>query len=178
MVVTLESPKLFDWTKTHAFGYEFVHLTDSVNVTYIDESFSYAGLPLNIKLPSVNNISILSSGNITKGTSDIVKIASGVPSMPFVIAKTTEGNIDTILNNSTNYGIGLRCKQTGSSSYENLCVISPRFTLLSNDTALIMQAEMGLTETSLPVLWAYNGDVLHEFEILDTGLVVYTPSQN
>lgn len=71
MLVTLESPVLHSWTKTqHTFGYEFVHLTDTVDVSYVDESFSYAGLPLNIKLPSVNNISILSSGNITKGTSD------------------------------------------------------------------------------------------------------------
>lgn len=180
--IKLDSPALPSWSKTHQCGYEFVHLNDSTNVSYVTETFVRSNVSMSIKLPSINNVSILSSGNITKGSSCIVNIANSTScqSLPFAIVKLHNGDpIESTLQNTSDFGICMRCRQPNESSLQNFCISHPNYVLLDDYTALFMQSEISLAESSMPAIWGFKDNsgqkTIYEFDTLDSGLVVFAP---
>lgn len=180
MTVELQSPAHPNSSISNTTGFEFVHLTDDTIIQTKTHTAVINGVNVSFAAPSVSNISILSSGNITLGTEDTVKIGSNVPSSLFCVAKLSGITVDELLaDNSINRYLCVNGKESSESSLS-----SKYYTISSSDvikiddyTMLIVYTLVGFAETSLPDFKAYtieNGTAVYKsVTILDCGMTTY-----
>src|SRR5574344_897631 len=115
--VELQSPAHPNSSISNTTGFEFVHLTDDTIIPTEQHTASISNIDVSFDTPLVSNISVLSSGNITKGTVDTVKIGSNVPSSLFCVAKLSGITVDELLaDNSINRYLCVNGKESSESS--------------------------------------------------------------
>ena len=176
--VELQSPARPNTSNT---GFEFVHLTDNTNVPKKQRTVSIDTHNISFATPLlVSNISILSSGNITEGTEDTVKIGSNSPSSLFCVAKLSDITVDELLDNSNiNRYLCVNGKVSGETSLSSKYypISSSHAIKIDDYTLLIVYELVCFTETTLPDFKAYtieaNNVVYKNVTILDCGMTTY-----
>lgn len=179
--VELQSPARPNSSISNTTGFEFVHLTDDTNVPKKQSTVSIDTHDISFATPLlVSNISILSSGNITEGTEDTVKIGSNVPSSLFCVAKLSDITVDELLDNSNiNRYLCVNGKVSGETSLSSkyYYISSSDVIKIDDYTMLIVYALVGFTETTLPDFKAYTIEddtvVYKNVTILDCGMTTY-----
>lgn len=178
--VELQTPANPNSSISNDTGFEFVHLTDDTSITTEPHTASIYNINVSFAAPSVNNISVLSSGNITKGTVDTVKIGSNVPSSLFCVAKLSGITVDELLaDNSINRYLCVNGKESGESSLSSKYypISSSNVVKLDDYTMLIVFTLVGFAETSLPDFKAYTIEndtaVYKSITLLDRGITTY-----
>lgn len=177
--VELQSPAHPNSSISNTTGFEFVHLTDDTIIPTESHTAPIYTINVPFATPLVSNISVLSSGNITKGTVDTVKIGSNVPpSSLFCVAKLSGITVDELLaDNSINSYLCVNGKESGESSLSSKYypISSSNVVKLDDYTMLIVFTLAGFTETSLPDFKAYTIEdgtaVYKNIAILDCGMV-------
>lgn len=178
--VELQSPANPNSDIAYTMGFEFVHLTDTIIVPTKQHTASIYGINVSFATPLVSNISILSSGNITKGTEDTVKIGSNMPSSLFCVAKLSDITVDELLaDNHINRYLCVNGKVSGETSLSSLYypISSSNAIKIDDYTMLIVFYLVSFTETSLPDFKAYTIEndtaVYKNVTILDCGMTTY-----
>ena len=178
--VELQSPASPNSSNTSNTGFEFVHLTDNTSVQTKQHTASIYDINVSFATPLVSNISILSSGNIIKGTEDTVKIGSNVPSSLFCVAKLSDITVDELFDNiNINRYLCVNAKVSGETSLSSMHYpVSSSHTVKLDDYTLLIAYDYTLfTETSLPDFKAYtieNGEAVYKnVTILDCGMTTY-----
>lgn len=179
--VELQSPAHPNSSISNTTGFEFVHLTDDTIITTEPHTASIYNINVSFAAPSVSNISILSSGNITLGTEDTIQIGSNVPSSLFCVAKLSDITVDELLDdNSINRYLCVNAKESGESSLSSKYypIASSNVVKLDDYTMLIVFTLVGFAETTLPDFKAYTIEdgtaVYKNITILDCGMVTYS----
>lgn len=180
IAVELQSPTRPNSSISNTTGFEFVHLTDNTSVQTQQHTASINDIDVSFDTPLVSNISVLSSGNITKGTVDTVKIGSGVPSSMFCIVKLNDITVDELLaDNSIKRYLCVNAKTLSETSLSSTYfqIYSSNTVKLDDYTMLIVYDLVGFVETSLPDFKAYtidNGTAVYKnVTILDCGMTTY-----
>lgn len=178
--VELQTPVRPNSSISNTTGFEFVHLTDDTNIPTEPHTASIDTINVPFATPLVSNISVLSSGNITKGTVDTVKIGSNVPSSLFCVAKLSGITVDELLaDNSINRYLCVNGKASGESSLslKYYPISSSNAIKIDDYTLLVVYDLVGFAETSLPDFKAYtieNGTAVYKsVTILDCGMTTY-----
>lgn len=181
MTVELQSPAHPNSSNTSDTGFEFVHLTDDTSVQTKQHTASINDISVSFNTPVVSNISVLSSGNITKGTVDTVKIGSGVPSSMFCVVKLNDITVDELFATGSNISCHLcvNAQLLGESSLSShfFTIYSSNTVKLDDYTMLIVYGLAGFVETTLPDFKAYSiveGEADYKnVTILDCGMTTY-----
>lgn len=178
--VELQSPAHPNSSISNTTGFEFVHLTDDTSVQKKQHTVSIYTHNISFATPLVSNISILSSGNIIKGTEDTVKIGSNVPSSLFCVAKLSDITVDELLDNiNINRYLCVNKKLSSETSLSsmNYPIDSSNAIKIDDYTLLIVFNLVAFTETTLPDFKAYTIEddtvVYKNVTILDCGMTTY-----
>lgn len=179
--VELQSPAHPNSSISNTTGFEFVHLTDYTSVPKKQHNVSINTHNISFTTPLVSNISILSSGNITLGTEDTVKIGSNVPSCLFCVAKLGDITVDELFAAGSNINryLCVNAKISGESSLSShfFTIDSSNAIKIDDYTLLVVYDLVGFAETSLPDFKAYtieNGTAVYKsVTILDCGMTTY-----
>ena len=176
-MVELQTPTRPNNSMSCTNGFEFVHLTDHTIIPTEPHTVSIYGINVSFAAPLVSNISILSSGNITTGSVDTVKIGSNVSSSMFCVAKLSDITVDELLNDNTiNRYLCVTAKQSSESSLSSKYypISSSNVTKIDDYTMLIVFDLVGFTEVSLPDFKAYtsvDGEAVYKnIRLLDRGM--------
>lgn len=181
ITVELQSPASPNSSISNTTGFEFVHLTDDTTVQTVEHSITINSVNVFFTTPSVNNIAILSSGNITEGTTDTIQIGSNVPSSLFCVAKLSDITVDELFATGSNISCHLcvNAQLLGESSLSShfFTIDSSNTVKLDDYTMLIVYDLVGFVETSLPDFKVYtidNGTAVYKnVTILDCGMTTY-----
>lgn len=179
--VELQTPVRPNSSISNTTGFEFVHLTDDTIIPTEPHTASIGNIDVSFAAPLVSNISILSSGNITKGTVDTVKIGSNVPSSLFCVAKLGDITVDELLAAGSNINryLCVNAKISGESSLSShfFTIDSSNVVKIDDYTMLVVYDLVGFVETSLPDFKVYTIDngiaVYKNVTILDCGMTTY-----
>lgn len=179
--VELQSPASPNSSISNTTGFEFVHLTDDTSVLTEQHTASIYDINVSFATPLVSNISVLSSGNITKGSVDTVQIGSNVPSSLFCVVKLNDITVDELFvtGNNIHHYLCVNAKVSGETSLSSMHYpVSSSHTVKLDDYTMLIAYDYTLfTETSLPDFKAYtieNGEAVYKnVTILDCGMVTY-----
>ena len=179
--VELQSPASPNSSNTSNTGFEFVHLTDDTSLQTEQHTASIYDINVSFATPLVSNISVLSSGNITKGSVDTVQIGSNVPSSLFCVVKLNDITVDELFvtGNNIHHYLCVNGKVSGETSLSSKYypINSSDVIKIDDYTMLIVFNLVAFTETTLPDFKAYtieNGEAVYKnVTILDCGMVTY-----
>lgn len=179
--VELQTPVRPNSSISNTTGFEFVHLTDDTSIPTEQHTASINTINVPFVTPLVSNISVLSSGNITKGSVDTVKIGSNVPSSLFCVAKLDDITVDELFaagsNISSHLCVNAKISSESSLSSHFFTIDSSNVVKIDDYTMLIVYDLVGFVETSLPDFKVYTIDngiaVYKNVTILDCGMTTY-----
>lgn len=178
--VVLQTPAIDTRSYYNSTGYEFAHHNDLTAGTFVSNSVKIYDIDVTFTVPTISNITILSSGNITNATSTLLRIAtpSVTPSILFCLFKTTDITIDELFaTNTINKYLCCNCKRS-----TELTTTAQYFQVSSNDiqkiddyTALIVGYMNDYNIISLPTFIAYEVNdteaIYKNVKIFDSGII-------